>query len=314
MFFSAFQGIFKVGNPDVIIATSPPFFVGISGFILSYLLSSPLVFEVRDLWPESIVQLGQVQNKAIIRIMEKLEIFLYKKATKIVSVTDSYIPIIVEKNISEDKIVKITNGVDLSFFTPIEKDHKLKAQLELKNKFIVSYFGTLGLSHALDKVLDSAKLLENNSNIHFLIIGDGAEREKLKEKSTNLELSNITFIGTIKKKDLSKYYSISDVMLVPLRGIPLFKTVIPSKVFEIMAMKLPIILSVDGEVKKIIENAKSGLIIEPEDPLALKAAIEKLKSDKKLCEKFGENGRSFVEQQFNRDDLAKKYLELLKTL
>jgi len=314
MVFSAFQGVFKVGFPDVIIATSPPFFVGISGFILSFLLSKPFVFEVRDLWPESIVQLGQVKNKTIINIMEKLEVFLYKKATKIISVTDSYIPIIANKGIDNSKIEKITNGVDIKFFNPIKKDLSLCNSLMLQKKFVVSYLGTLGLAHALEKVLDSAKLLENDDRIHFLFIGDGAERDKLKNKAKELMLQNVTFLGTIEKKDLAKYYSISDVLLVPLRGIPLFKTVIPSKIFEIMAMKKPLILSVNGESKKIIEGANSGIVIEPENFLELKNVIELLSSNKKLCAELGENGRMFVKQKFNRDILAKNYLELLKNI
>jgi glycosyltransferase involved in cell wall biosynthesis len=311
MFSSIIQGYFNAKDHDIIIATSPPITIGISGLVLSKLTKIPLVFDVRDLWPASIVQLGQIRNKYVIKSLEFLEKYIYKHASLIVSVTDSYIPIIEAKGINKKKIKKISNGVDISLFKPLEKDQSLINTLELNNKFIVSYFGTLGLSHSIITILKTAELLINSKDIMFFIIGDGAEKDDLIKYAKSKNINNVKFKKFVEKKELNKYYSISDVMLVPLRNIPLFKHVIPSKIFEIMAMELPLILSVEGEAKEIIRRANSGLLVKPEDPISLKEAIMYLKNNEKQRKKLGSNGRIFVENEFNREILAKKYLEIL---
>ena len=314
MFASIIQGIKSVGNQDVIIATSPPFFVAISGYIISRVKKIPFVFEVRDLWPESIVQLGQIKNKVIIKTLEFLEIFLYKKATHIISVTNSYIPIIVKKEINNKKITVIKNGVNLALFKPQRKNINLSQKFDLQNKFVIGYFGTLGISHAIDKVLNAAKLVSNNKDIHFLIIGDGAEKGNLLELKEKLNLTNVTFIKTINKTKLNDYYSIVNLMLVSLKNIPLFKTVIPSKMFEIMAMEKPFIITVDGEARKMVEEAKAGVFCPPEDPEKLALTIEKLMNQKEVLKQYGKNGRKYVEENFDRNKLAKEYLDLLVNL
>ena len=315
MFSSVIQGTRKIGKQDIIIATSPPFFVGVAGFLISRFKHVPFVFEVRDLWPDSIVELGQLRNSIIIKLLQMLEKFLYKKAKLIVVVANSSIELIRKKGVSSKKIFVIKNGVDLNKFKLIENEYtsKIKEELQISNKFIVTYIGTLGLSHAIDKVLETANLLIESKDIVFLIIGSGAEKTNLIRKKTELNLKNVIFLNQMPKDKIPLYYSISDVLLVPLKKLDLFSNVIPSKIFEIMAMSKPIIISVDGEARKIVEEAGAGLFAKPVDPSDLKEKIILLKNDPDLCLKFGKNGRLFVQNFFDRENLAINYLQLLES-
>lgn len=310
-----FLGPWKAGCPDLVIATSPQFFVAIAGYIISRIKRKSFIFEVRDLWPESIVQLGQLKNRTIIRFLESIEAFLYRKAKMIIAVTDSFVPIIAGKGVTESKIKVVKNGVDLSLFNASKSNPELKKQLNLEGKFIVSYIGTHGLSHALDKVLDTVALLKDHPDIHFLLIGEGAEKENLIAQKARLKLTNVSFLDQIDKSELPYYYSLSDIVLITLRNLELFRTVIPSKMFEIMAMERPIIISVDGEARKIvIDEANAGVFAEPENIEQLKQAILELQRDEEERVVLGNNGREFVKTQFSRRALADLYLELLKNI
>ncbi len=308
---SIIQGTRKVGPQDVLIATSPQFFVGIAGFIISQLKGIPFIFEVRDLWPESIVQLGQLKNRLIIRFLEWIEMTLYRKALHIVGVADSTVKILTERGVPKEKISVIKNGVDLELFHGRNDAQALKKQYGFEGKFVVSYIGTHGLSHALDKVLDTAQLLQEQEDILFLLVGEGAEKENLMRKARNLNLSNVKFLDQIDKQQLPDFYGLSDVILVTLRDLPLFRSVIPSKIFEIMAMARPIIISVDGESRKLVEQAQAGLFSEPENASMLKENILTLKNDPRLRQQLGLNGRRFVEKHFDRNKLADQYQQLL---
>jgi glycosyltransferase involved in cell wall biosynthesis len=314
MFSSILQGTIATKKQDLLVASSPPFLVGVAGFVISRLKRIPFIFEVRDIWPASIVQLGQIKNKMIIHLLEWIELFLYRRAAKVVCVTDSFVEDIKARGIPESKMAVIKNGVDLVFFKPDSLNLELQNQLNLKGKTVVSYIGTHGLSHALDKILDAASLLHNHKELVFLFIGDGAEKEKLIKKSQLLKLNNVRFLASVNKSELSKYYSISDILLVPLRGIPLFKTVIPSKIFEIMAVKKPILLSVDGESRQIVEEAGAGMFVEPENPQDLKDKILELIANPEKVKNMGENGRLYVEKYFDRDRLADQYLDLIESI
>lgn len=312
MFSSIFLGTWNVGKPDLIIATSPQFFVAIAGYIISKIKHRPFVLEIRDFWPESIIQLGQLKNKIILNILKMIELFLYQHAKLIVVVADSSVSILNNKGIPSSKIIVIKNGVDLELFDARKRNTDLKNKLKLDNKFIVSYIGTLGLSHALDQVIHSASILRNQSDIHFLFIGEGAEKNNLLTLAKENGLSNITFLDQIDKQNLPYYYSLSDVVLVTLRKLELFSCVIPSKIFEIMAMAKPILLSVDGEARKlVIDEANAGIFVEPENSREMAQKILELYSNQKWRQKLGENGLNFVQLNYNRIHLADKYLDYL---
>lgn len=308
------QGTAKVGKPDIIIATSPQFFVGIAGYIISRFKNTPFVFEVRDLWPESIVQLGLLRNKLLIRFLEYIEIFLYRKAKHIIGVADSTIDILTSRSISRDKISIIKNGVDLDLFNNSIEQEKAKIKHNFQDKFVVSYIGTLGLSHALDTVLESAKLLKDKVQLVFLLVGEGAEKENLKEQVQRANLANIIFQDQINKQQLPEYYALSDLVLVTLRALPLFEKVIPSKLFEIMAMARPIVLSVSGEARKLVEKADAGIFVQPENAIELAEKIMYLKQNPEKRQRLGINGKHYVKQHFDRNKLADNYLKILNEI
>ena len=240
---------------------------------------------------------------------------MYRKSVKIIGVADSTIDILSKKGVPVEKINIVKNGVDLNLFNFQKDGTEIKDQLNLKNKFIISYIGTHGLSHALDKVLDTANILKNNEEVRFLLIGEGAEKENLIKQTKTQNISNAIFIDQISKIDLPQYYSICDIVLITLRDLPLFQCVIPSKMFEIMAMSKPIIITVDGEARDLVENqAESGIFAKPENPGDLKDKIMYLYKNKQLCKKLGANGRRFVEQNFDRDKLADEYLDIIKSI
>jgi glycosyltransferase involved in cell wall biosynthesis len=314
LFSSIIKGSKAVGSQDIIIATSPPFFVGVSGFCISRLKKIPFIFEVRDLWPESIVQLGQIKNKFIIYILEKIENLLYRKAIHIVPVADSYKNYIISKNISPEKITVVKNGINTKEIEPRPFNEELAEKLKIEGKFIISYIGTLGLSHALDSVLDCANLLKNEEQFCFLLVGSGAEKRNLILKKEKLRLNNVIFLEPVERSQLAEYYSISDILLVSLRKIDLFKKVIPSKIFEIMSYKKPILISVDGEAREIIEKADSGIFVNPEDPQDLCEKITRLSNDPKLMERLALNGRNFVEINYDRRKLSQDYFKLIMNI
>tara|TARA_R110002020_G_scaffold463122_1_gene683033 strand:+ start:14532 stop:15737 length:1206 start_codon:yes stop_codon:yes gene_type:complete len=260
---SAFIGGLFV-KTDLIIATSPQFFTALSGRTLSFWKRKPWVMEVRDLWPESIKTVGAMNDNFFIRYFEWQEKRCYKSAKKIISVTDSFKVEIINKGIAADKIEVVKNGANLALYQPMLPDEALIDSLNLKGKIILGYVGTHGMAHKLDFLMDCAKKLLH-TNYHFLFIGSGAEREKLLLKRQVEQITNVTLLDSVSKKEIKAYLSILDVSLINLKRDKLFKTVIPSKIFENAAMQIPILLGVDGESRAILEHYQAGLFYEPEN-------------------------------------------------
>ncbi|MEE1961621.1 glycosyltransferase family 4 protein [Allomuricauda taeanensis] len=305
MFTSFSAGIFV--KTDVIVATSPQFFTAIAGRWLSFFKRKPWIMEVRDIWPESIKAVGAMEGNLAIRYFEYLEKRMYKSASKIVTVTDSFKQQLVEKhNISQDKIGVFKNGVDTTIFQPISKDEDLLHQIGLQGKFVIGYIGTHGMAHKLDFVLKSAKLIEDK-DIHFLFLGTGAERENLLRLKGQLKLDNVTMLDSVPKSEVSKYISILDVGLVNLKKSKTFESVIPSKIFELAAMHKPILLGVSGESKEMVEEYNVGVGFEPENSAELIYKINYLKENQNKEYGFEE----FV-SKYKRENLAKQMLLFIK--
>lgn len=300
-----------VKKADIVVSTSPQFFCGMAGLFVSGLKRKPWVLEIRDLWPESIVSVGAIRQKQVIAFLEWLERLLYRKADHIVSVTQAFKGHIMKRNIPADRISVITNGADLEMFDPLPKDNPVAKEFGLGDRFVSSYIGTHGMAHALDTVLRAAKLLEKNKDILFLLVGDGAERDALVREKERLGLENVLMLGQQPKEKMPGFLAASDASLVLLKKDDLFKTVLPSKIFEAMAMKRPIILGVEGESKAVIDAGKCGIPIEPENHEELAQAIIKLYLDKDYAHRLGENGRKFVMENYSRERLANVYLGTL---
>lgn len=294
---------------DIIIATSPQFFTAVSGAISSIFKRTPWIMEVRDIWPESIVAVGAIRNKNIISFLEKVEKWLYRRANKIVVVTDAFKQDIVSKGINKNKIEVVKNGVYLDKFFPIPKNDTLIRKLSLEGKYIIAYFGTHGMAHKLDFVIQSASKI-SDERIHFLLIGDGAERQKLIQLTDNLGLKNLTMLPSVAKSEIQNYISIIDIALVNLKKSDTFKNVIPSKIFENAAMDKPILLGVEGESQDIIESYNAGLCFEPENQTDF---ISKVHEIKNLSEKKEfQAGCKKLSTDFDRKILANKMLHIIE--
>jgi glycosyltransferase involved in cell wall biosynthesis len=304
----------QIPKPDLVVATSPQFLCAVAGYLASRIHGCPFLFELRDIWPDSIVTVGAMEQGTAIKILEKLELSLYRSASMIVALTDAFQDYLLDKGIASSKIRVIKNGVDLQFFQPQNPSPVLEAELETKGKFIVSYIGTIGMAHALDKVVLVAESLRDNDKIIFLILGEGAKKREIKNLIDQKGLKNIKVLPGVSHGEVRDYYALSDLVMVTLKNTPLFRKVIPSKIFEIMAMSRPILCAVDGECRQIIDAAGSGVFVEPENVADMVEMIRKLALPKEELETMGQNGRRFVESYFNRDRLAHEYLEVLRDI
>jgi glycosyltransferase involved in cell wall biosynthesis len=271
----------------------------------------PFVFELRDLWPESIAAVGAVSSERAIRSIAALADFLYHRADLVVSVTESFVEILGRKGIPEDKMVVVRNGVNLAGFAPGPKDNGFREEVGIgADDFVATYVGTLGMAHGLASVVKTAELTRDEP-IHYLLVGEGAEKEELEGEVARLGLTNVTFTGRQPRERVPLILSASDAIIVHLRDDPLFRTVIPSKIFEAMAVAKPIVLAVRGESAEIVTRADAGLVTQPESPPELAEALRRLRSDPGLAERLGMNGRRAAEGEFCRRTAAARMLAAL---
>jgi glycosyltransferase involved in cell wall biosynthesis len=311
---SALAALPRLKRPDVIVSTSPQFFCGLSGYPAKILRRVPWVLEIRDIWPESIVTLGAMRKGAVTRVLERLEAFAYRKADKIVAVTDSFVPHIAVRCQGPEKISVIKNGVDLSLFQlgNAPDADAVKRKFGLEGRFVAAYVGTHGMAHGLDTVLDAAALLKDDPRFGFLLVGDGAERSRLVARAAGMQLGNLHIAGQLPKSEMPAIWAATDASLILLRKNDTFTKVLPSKMFEAMAMQCPIVLGVEGEAKALLEEAGAGIAITPENAEELAAAVVRLARDREMCERLGRQGSDHVREHYDRAKLAMRYLDLLE--
>ena len=315
MFSSVLASIF-LPRPDVVVGTSPQFFAACAAYLVSILKWCPFIFELRDIWPESIKAVGAMKDGALISMLEWIELFLYRRAALIISVTESFTRNLVSRGISPGKIQVVTNGVDLSRFAPLKKDMELVAQYQLKDKFVAGYVGTHGMAHALNTILDAAALAKKDpklGHIKFILLGAGATKAELVERAKREQLSNLIFIDSVSKDDVPRYWSLLDVSVIHLKKSELFKSVIPSKLFECMAMGIPVLHGVEGESADIVSRTGCGIPFEPEDAKALLDGIAKLADNPKLASKYRKAALAAA-PEFDRTNLARHMLDHLKAV
>ena len=309
---SAFLAAFFVRRVDVVIGTSPQFFTCCAAWAVGFIRRRPFVFELRDLWPASIEAVGAVKNKAVLKGLEAVEIFLYRNAALVISVTQSFKDILCERSIDPNKIQVVTNGVDLKAFTPRSKNSDLILKYGLQDKFVVGYIGTLGMAHALETIIDASALIQDQgyNDIAVLIIGAGARTSALQDYAKEKNTRNVYFIESVPKNQIIEYWSILDATIVHLKKDPLFRTVIPSKIFEAFSMGVPLIYGVEGESADIVQAAQAGLLIEPEDSEAMAHAIVKMKNNPIMLQDYAAAGQ-LAAKQYSREELAQKMLDHL---
>jgi glycosyltransferase involved in cell wall biosynthesis len=305
----------RLGRFDVAVGTSPHFFCAVATWVYTRLVRTPWVFELRDLWPESIPAVGAMKTSFALRWLERLELRMYRDATAIVCVTESFIRTLVGRGIESRKLHFVPNGIDPAFWQTADR---AAARTELgvgNDEILACYVGTIGMAHGLGTVLQAASILARSApDVAVLIVGDGAELEGLKAKAAQEGLTNVRFTGQVARERVPGILAAADMVLVTLRPSDVFKTVLPSKMFEAMAARRPILLGVEGEARAVLERGAAGLAFPPGDAGALAAGIERFARDGALRTKMGQCGGEFVQREFSRRVWAARYVDVLARL
>lgn len=312
MFSATVIGGLRADRPDVVIASSPQLLSGVAGYALARMFRRPFVFEVRDLWPEGIVAVSLMRENWVIAGLRRVARFLYENADCLVTVGAGYRQLIHEGyGIPVESVKLIPNGIDTALFKPMEAKGGIRSEYGWGDRFVVMYVGTHGMAHGLEKVLEAARELRGESDILFVLVGEGPEKAELKRKAAEWGLKNVQFIDQQAKARIPEFYAACDLGLVNLTDVPLHEGSIPSKIFEYMGMAKPILLAVRGHARRIVEDARCGEYVPPGDVGAMVEAVRRLsKAGVRLAE-MGESGRSYVLARHDRDQLAREYLGLL---
>jgi colanic acid biosynthesis glycosyl transferase WcaI len=303
-----------VPKPDVVISTIPHFFCGAAGYSVSRLRGAPWLLDIRDLWPDSIVSVGAMKPGRIIRALELIEQFCYRHASHIVSASDAYLSHFAKAGVPRDKVSVVTNGVSFDLFSAPPDPGPFRKLHDLEGKFVAAYVGTHGLAHNLDVVITAADHLRSREDIAFVLVGDGAERERLIERCRSMALPNVRMLPQLSRDQVPIVWAASDAAIVTLRPVSTFELVIPSKMFEAMAVRRPIILGVRGHAQKIVEDGECGLTFTPGDAADLARHVVALADNPSLRQQLGDNGYRLAISNYDRNKLAHKYLAILENM
>jgi colanic acid biosynthesis glycosyl transferase WcaI len=299
-------------RPDVVAATSPQFFNAVAGWAVSRCRRIPFVFEIGDLWPAFIVAVGAMRPNLALRLLEKLELYLYRQSSRIAALTQAFKDNLISRGIDAGKIHVVINGVEISKFCPLPREETLKREFGVGDCFVAGYIGTHGVAQDLTRVLDAAEMIPEDSDVRFLFVGAGAEREMLIADAKRRHLENVLFAPNQPRERMASIWSICDVALIYLKDIPAMETVIPSKIFEAMAMGIPMLFCAPrGEGTRIVEQAQAGIWVSPKSPMALVEAIRHLKENPGIREQLGQNGRAAA-PRYSRETQAREMLRVLE--
>jgi glycosyltransferase involved in cell wall biosynthesis len=312
--FTSIVAALRARDVDVVMGTSPPIFQAISACVVAGLRRRPLLLEVRDLWPEFAVSLGVLRNPVLIKLSRLLEMFLYRRATHILVNSPAYRDYIIAKGLPPEKISLISNGVDATMFDPAARGERVRRELNLDGKFVVTYAGALGLANDITNILKAAARLRDNQEIHFLLVGDGKERANLESFAAEHNLPNVTFTGSRPKSEMKEILAASDLCLATLQNIPMFRTTYPNKVFDYMAAGRATVLAIDGVIREVIERARGGVFVAPGDDAALASTIERLSRNPEEAREMGEAARRYVLEHFDRQKQAEDFAALLESI
>lgn len=315
-FSSTYAGLFLCKEKyDFILVTSPPLFIGISGYLISMFKKIPFIFEVRDLWPESAIDTKVLTNKYLIKLAYSLEGFIYKKAHLVNVLTPAFRKkLIEEKMVNPEKIIFIPNGADFRISDQLLDTFnasEFRNKMGWEEKFIIIYVGAHGVANHLEQVFDAAELLRD-SPVLFVMIGMGMRKPFLLEEKQNRKIENVIFLDPVPKKEIFQYILASDMGASILKKADTFKTIYSNKTFDYMSCKKPVLMAIDGVSKDLVEDAKAGSYVEPENATHYHEVISTYIHNPKRSESEGENGYSFVKEHFDREILSSKYLQLIK--
>jgi colanic acid biosynthesis glycosyl transferase WcaI len=308
-------GPLLLSKPDVIIGTSPHLLVPLAGYLVARLRFRPFVFEVRDLWPESIMAVDAMKENMVIRVLRRIAKHLYFHSDRVVTLGNGYKRCINDLyKLPNEAMDVIPNGIEISRFSPSPRDNEIRKQYGWDGKFVVMYIGLHGMAQGLMNVVNAAEKLAPYPNIQVVFVGEGVEKEQLMASAAERKLTNIQFIGQQPPARIPLYYAACDLGLVSLKSAPLFQEVLPSKMFEYLGMERAMIINMDGDARQLIEQAGAGIFVPPDNPQALADAIVELSKDPARLEKMGKSGREFVVANYQRDQLAANFLQVLQKL
>lgn len=310
--FSALLGLFFVRRPDVILLTMPPLFLGATGLAFKLLMRRPLILDVRDLWPQAAVDLGEMKESFLTRALTRLELFFYHKSDRVTVVTRGILKSLISRKVPEWKVSLVTNGVNTEVFELAERGPNPYERLGLAGKFIVVYAGVIGIQHGTAFVAKAASLLSGQRDIAFVFIGEGAKKQELQSEAERLGVDNIHFINDQPLEALASFLCHSHAGLATLRDLPFCDGVILVKMFCYMACSLPVVLAGRGESRGILEEAEAGVYVEPENPARLAEAVTALYNDRELGRRLGAFGRSYVQERYSRRLSADKMESVIK--
>lgn len=306
--FTSIFAVLRAGPCDYILVHSPPLFIGISAYISSLLKRTPFIFSVSDLWPQAAVELGVVRNKWLVRLAEKLELFIYRKAWKVVAVSDGIYRALLGKCLSKEKVSVLFNGANVTMFAPKGKRSDLIKKYNLQGKKVFLYAGNFGIALDPLTILKAAEILLNRNEIVFLLVGDGPEKASLQELAKGKGLTNVHFIASKPFTEIPDYYALSLATIIPLKKSDFSKTHRPARIYASMACQRPIIYCGDGEPVGLIEKARCGVVVEPENPKVLAEKILEMVGKPSLVKKLGQNGREFVVKNYSWSSLISHWL------
>ena len=303
---SLFAGL-RVRNVDVVLATTPPIFQAVTAWLIAAVRRRPLILEIRDLWPEFIIDMGKLRNPLAISVARRLERFLYDHADSFIVNSPAYVGYLEAKGIERQKITLIPNGVSPEMFDANEPNvvaaaREIRLRYGLQDKFVAMYAGAMGPANDLDVLLAAAERLRDNERIHIVLVGDGKTRKQLEASVRARGLSNVTFVGPQSKTDMRAFLEAADVCVATLQNIAMFRMTYPNKVFDYLAAGRPVVLGIDGVIRDVVERAEGGVFVSPGDPVALADAIDRLAGDPDACRQMGARGRDYVRRHFNRRD------------
>jgi glycosyltransferase involved in cell wall biosynthesis len=312
--FSSVFGSKGIDNVDMVFATSPPLTVGLAGWIISKIKRSKFVIDIRDLWPDSALALGELSEGIITGILKKIELFLYQKADLITIAVPGFRKHISNLKISSKKIIDLPNGANVELFSPASYSNHLREKFGWGGKFLILFSGNHGLAQGLDYLLETADSLREFEDLRFIFIGDGVVKDKLIKKKQKLNLNSVEFLDKVDRDQMPSFISTMDVCLVPLIKHPLFLNALPSKMFEYMACAKPVIVSIEGEAKELIEKSGAGVFVGPENVSQMRDAILSLYKGKLEGGELGKRGREFVNKNYSRIKIAKRFEKILKSI
>jgi glycosyltransferase involved in cell wall biosynthesis len=304
----------SAGPIDLVMGTSPPIFQTVSAWIVAVIRRLPFLLEIRDLWPAFAIDIGVLTNPLLIFLSRWLERFLYRQASHILVNSPAYRDYLNSKGVPYSKITLIPNGVDPDMFSPEARGETIRKQFKADDHFLVTYAGALGMANDIPTILEAANRLRSQSNIHFLVVGDGKERSNLETLAHQMQLSNVSFTGSFHKAQMPAILAASDACIAILKDIPMFRTTYPNKVFDYMAAGRPTILAIDGVIRQVIEAAEGGIFVPPGDGAALAKAVQRLHTNRSEATKMGLSARSYVVEHFDRSRQAQEFVKLVQRL